>query len=62
VVGVATPLLHGVGAPAGIDSTRAHHYVADEGDGEVGHMTTLIDGEDLAGAARHGNHRNLINR
>jgi SSS family solute:Na+ symporter len=62
VVLVATPLLHGVGAPAGIDSTRADHYVADEGDETVGHMTTLIDGEDLAPPARHGNHRNLINR
>ena len=45
VVLVGTPLLNVLGVPAGVDRTRPEHYVADEGDADVHHMTGLIDGD-----------------
>ncbi len=42
---VATPMLKRLGVPAGTDSTRPEHYVVDEGDELVHHMTYLIDGD-----------------
>jgi len=45
VVLVGTPLLHLLRVPAGVDRTRPEHYVADEGDAAVHHMTDLIDGD-----------------
>ena len=42
-----TPLLRLLRVPAGTDATRPEHYVADEGDARVQHMTDLIDGDQL---------------
>ncbi|OLE26483.1 MAG: sodium:solute symporter [Actinobacteria bacterium 13_1_20CM_3_71_11] len=47
---VATPVLHRLGVPAGVDATRPEHYVADEGDASVQHMTELLDGARLPAA------------
>jgi SSS family solute:Na+ symporter len=42
---VGTPVLKLLGVRAGTDSTRPEHYIADEGDKLVHHMTYLIDGD-----------------
>jgi solute:Na+ symporter, SSS family len=59
VAAALTPVLRGGGMPDGVDRTREHDYVADEGDPTVRRMTELIDGETLpeepakATAGRH---------
>jgi SSS family solute:Na+ symporter len=58
VAALLTPVLRGGGAPDGVDRTREHDYVADEGDPTVRRMTELIDGESvpetpLTPAGRH---------
>ncbi len=45
---LATPVLNWLGVPAGRDATRPEHYVADEGDESVHHLTELIDGDLVA--------------
>ncbi len=45
---LGTPVLNWLGIPAGRDSTKPEHYVADEGDESVGHLTDLIDGDLVA--------------
>jgi SSS family solute:Na+ symporter len=57
-----TPLLKFLAVPAGIDATLPHQYAADEGDKTVGHMTALIDGDELSGTAKTGSHRSLVKR
>jgi SSS family solute:Na+ symporter len=47
VAAILTPLLRGGGMPDGVDRTREHDYVADEGDPTIRRMTELIDGETL---------------
>jgi hypothetical protein len=48
--------------PAGADVTRPEHYVADEGDATVRHMTALIDGERPAADPKGGSHRKVLSR
>jgi hypothetical protein len=57
VTALGTPLLRLLRAPDGVDVTRPHHYVADEGDVTVDHMTDLIDGELVGAPAHRGQHR-----
>jgi SSS family solute:Na+ symporter len=45
VTGLVTVALRLLKVPDGVDGTRPDHYVADEGDSRVGHMTDLLDGE-----------------
>jgi hypothetical protein len=47
------------GPPAG---TGPEHYVADEGDATVRHMTALIDGERVADDPKGGSRRKVLSR
>jgi solute:Na+ symporter, SSS family len=58
----ATPLLRLLRVPAGTDVTRPEHYVADEGDATVRHMTALIDGERITDEPKGGSHRKVLSR
>jgi SSS family solute:Na+ symporter len=58
----ATPLLRLAGAPDGTDATAAQHYVADEGDAKVKHMTDLLDGDQAGEAPLPENYPNLLRR
>ncbi|MBM2618433.1 sodium:solute symporter [Actinoplanes sp. LDG1-06] len=43
----ATPVFRALDIPAGVDLTREHDYIADEGDPTVRRMTEIIDGDPL---------------
>ncbi len=45
VVLVATPVLRVLRVADGVDATRPHDYVADEGDRQLHRMTEILDGE-----------------
>ncbi len=59
---LGTQVLDVLRVPRGVDATRPDHYVADEGDTSVRHMTELIDGDVAVEEQPGSQHRDLLHR
>jgi SSS family solute:Na+ symporter len=62
VTGAVTLLLRWLRVPDGVDATHPQHYVADEGDNRVKHMTDLLDGDNAAEVPLRDNYSKLLRR